>query len=107
MGSWLSNFVGNMIAADQLIELRKLNEGGVQRRMFDWDNKIFQDEMRKTIDTFKASYPEYEWNEETIEKYLPEKEDGLKTIDKMANEGRINELEYLVLYKQILTPKGS
>jgi hypothetical protein len=104
MGSRLQNFIGNMIAAEQLGELRKLS-AGVQRHAFDWNNKTLQDEMSKIIEQFKKDHPEVPWGTEKglFKKHFPEKDEALDAIDNMANEGRINELEFLALFKEIHT----
>ena len=104
MSSWLQAFIGNMIAAEQLDELRQLNEnGGSQRREFDWDNQALKDGIAAIIESFKKAHPEVPWGTEKglFKKHFPEKDKGVDTLSAMANEGRINELEFLALYKEI------
>lgn len=107
MSSWLQAFIGNMIAAEQLDELHQLNEkGGPQRREFDWENQTFKDEMHKTIKAFFESHGIQKGHAD-LRKQFPEKVKAKWALDDMANEGRINELEYLLLYKQILAPAST
>jgi len=93
--------------ADSLFVNNQSQPQGPQRRTFDWNNKVFQNEMDSTMEAFKASYPEIDWHagKGRLKMHFVEKYNGIKEIDKIANEGRINELEYLALYKQILAPK--
>ena len=110
MSTWLQGFVSNWLASEQVIQLHELSEQrreqtGYGERQFEWDDPILVSEFNKIKDAFFASYPDLVREEGVLKKHFPEKDAALDTIDRLADEGKLSALEFLVLFREILTPK--
>lgn len=103
--SWLQGFIGNMIAAEQLNELRELNEARAsspKRVHFDWDNPELISGYNKAVDEFKKKHSHLDTSPGMLGRYFPDKDRAVESIYNMACEGRLSEVEYLALFRQIL-----
>ena len=101
MSSTSNHLIGYMIGSEIYDAFKRRKSA---KRGFDWDNPVLQDELSKTIKTFYKSQG-LEWKKGDLKERFPEKEKALSALDRMADEGRISELEYLALCKEILAPK--
>lgn len=105
----ISTFVGNWLAADQLIELRKLNEsmangegGNFSTPEYDWQNPEFQGTMENIKKDFYARHPEIVRGSGDFNRKFPEKEKGIETLNRLSELNRIHPDEYLQIFKEIL-----
>ncbi len=110
MSTWLQGFVSNWLASEQVIQLHELSEQrreqtGYGERQFEWDDPILTSEADKIRDAFFALYPDLVREEGVLKKHFPEKDAALDTIERLADEGKLSALEFLVLYREILAPK--
>ena len=110
MSTWLQGFVSNWLASEQVIQLHEHSEQrreqtGYGERQFEWDDPILTSETDNITDAFYASYPDIVREEGVLKKHFPEKRDAIDTINRLANEGKLSALEYLVLFREILAPK--
>lgn len=97
-----------MLAADQLIELRKLNEtmangeGGMfSTPQYDWNNSDFQEACEEIRIDFYARHPEIIRGPGNFIKNFPEKGKGVVILDRLSELNRIHPDEYLHLFKEI------
>jgi len=108
--SFLQGWLSNWLAAEQLIKLDEISqqreaESGYSEPLFDWDDPAFCMAADKIEDVFYASHPEIVREKGGIRKNFPDKGEAVRTINRLASNGKLSALEYLTIYREILSPK--
>ena len=108
--SFISDLVGNILAAKQLEELQGLRAQMAQGNRtdsqfttvpYDWDNEEFQAACEAIKVDFFARHPEFVRGSGEFSRVYPDKIKGIETLNRMSELNRIHPDEFLLLIKEI------
>lgn len=107
--TFLTKLILGSNSAKQIRLLEEISENGRKKsapgeRQFEWDDPVLSSIRERIKDAFYANYPELPIETRSIQSYFPAKSSAVKMINRLANEGKLDAMEYIVLFGEILSP---